>query len=139
MTAMTADHLGRQKGRCSAGRTACGELFRHARTSAASWSLVYLAANVKCPHVHYLQMTLNDMPHAFCIWKLCEDVDHAKADPRCAIQMLSEAQGMHDDVLELKVRAAILGNRITRLDNPITNCKLAQLNARASELLSKYH
>lgn len=42
---------------------------------------------------------------------------------------------MHDDVLDLKVRAAMLGNRITRLDNPITNSRLAQLNAQAMQLL----
>ena len=42
---------------------------------------------------------------------------------------------MHDDVLELKVKAAILGNRITRLDSVPTNLKLAELDAKARALM----
>ena len=52
--------------------------------------------------------------------------------------MLMDAQNMHDEVLELKVRTAVLGNRLVRLDNPITNQKLALLSSRAAELLNKY-
>lgn len=51
------------------------------------------------------------------------------------MQMYIKSQDLHDSVLDLKVRAAMLANRLVRLDNPITNSKLAELDARAKSLI----
>ncbi len=45
-----------------------------------------------------------------------------------------EAQKMRDGALELTVLTAIAANRLTRLDNPIMNNKLATLQREAEEL-----
>ena len=50
------------------------------------------------------------------------------------MQMMLEAQKMMDGALELKVLTAISANRLTRLDNPIMNSKLAALQRQAEEL-----
>jgi hypothetical protein len=46
-----------------------------------------------------------------------------------ALQMLLEAQGMQERVLELRVQSAITSNRLVRLNNPATSRKLATLHA----------
>ena len=42
---------------------------------------------------------------------------------------------MAEQALELKVTAAIVGNRVTRLNNPMMAAKLAELKQRAEQLL----
>lgn len=49
--------------------------------------------------------------------------------PFSPLQMLLEAQGMQERVLELRVQAAITSNRLVRLNNPATARKLATLHA----------
>lgn len=51
------------------------------------------------------------------------------------MQMVLEAQKMTDQALELKVMAAILGNRLTRLNNPIMSAKLDEMKRHAEALL----
>lgn len=46
-----------------------------------------------------------------------------------------EAQRMTDQALELKVMAAIVGNRLTRLNNPMMVAKLQEMKRHAEELL----
>ena len=50
-------------------------------------------------------------------------------------QMVLEAQKMAEQALELKVMAAIVGNGVTRLNNPMMAAKLAELKQRAEQLL----
>ena len=50
--------------------------------------------------------------------------------------MVLEAQKMLDQALELKVMAAIVGNRITRLNNPMLAAKLREMKERAEQLLN---
>ena len=47
------------------------------------------------------------------------------------MQMLREAEKMHDEALELKVAVAIVGNRMIRLDNPIISGRLSAMKAQA--------
>lgn len=42
---------------------------------------------------------------------------------------------MTDQALELKVMAAIVGNRLTRLNNPMMVAKLQEMKRHAEELL----
>ena len=49
--------------------------------------------------------------------------------------MTLEAQRMTDQALELKVMAAIVGNRLTRLNNPVMAAKLQEMKRHARELL----
>ena len=51
------------------------------------------------------------------------------------LQMVLEAQKMAEQALELKVMAAIVGIRVTRLNNPMMAAKLAELKQRAEQLL----
>ena len=46
-----------------------------------------------------------------------------------------EAQRMTDQALELKVMAAIVGNRLTRLNNRMMAAKLQEMKRHAEELL----
>ena len=59
---------------------------------------------------------------------LCDDADR--------VQMLEEAQQMTDQALELQVMAAILGNRLTRLNNPMLAAKLKEMKQRAEAILA---
>ena len=52
------------------------------------------------------------------------------------VQMLEEAQHMTDQALELQVMAAILGNRLTRLNNPMLAAKLKEMKQRAEVILA---
>lgn len=52
------------------------------------------------------------------------------------VQMFLECQKMHDEVLEVKVQAAITSNKLLRIDNPIMNDKLASLKRKADECLA---
>lgn len=49
--------------------------------------------------------------------------------------MLLETQKMSDEALELHVMAAMAGNRVLRMDNPIVNGKLAAMHAQIDALL----
>ena len=49
--------------------------------------------------------------------------------------MVLEARRMADQALELKVMAAIVGNRVTRLNNPMLAGKLQELKRHAEQLL----
>ena len=51
------------------------------------------------------------------------------------VQMVLEAQRMAHQALELKVMAAIVGNRVTRLNSPMLAAKLHELRRRAEQLL----
>lgn len=51
------------------------------------------------------------------------------------MQLVMEAQKMADQALELKVMAAIVGNRVTRLNSPMLAAKLRELKQRAEQLL----
>ena len=51
------------------------------------------------------------------------------------VQLIMEAQRMSDQALELKVMAAIVGNRVTRLNSPLLAAKLQELQRRAEQLL----
>ena len=51
-------------------------------------------------------------------------------------QMLEEAQRMTDQALELQVMAAILGNRLIRLNNPIMATKLKEMKERAEAIMT---
>jgi hypothetical protein len=42
--------------------------------------------------------------------------------------MLLETQKMSDETLELHMLAAMAGNRVLRMDNPIVNTKLAAMH-----------
>ena len=50
--------------------------------------------------------------------------------------MLEEAQQMTDQALELQVMAAILGNRLTRLNNPMLAAKLMEMKQRAEAIMA---
>ena len=52
------------------------------------------------------------------------------------VQMLEEAQHMTDQALELQVMAAILGNRLTRLNNPMLAAKLKEMKQRAEAIMA---
>jgi hypothetical protein len=49
--------------------------------------------------------------------------------------MMLEAQRMTDQAMELKVMAAIVGNRLTRLNSPMMAAKLQEMKRHAEELL----
>ena len=51
--------------------------------------------------------------------------------------MVLEAQKMAEQALELKVMAAIVGNRVARLNSPMMAAKLAELKQRAEQLLKR--
>lgn len=51
------------------------------------------------------------------------------------MQMYVRSADLHDSVLDLKVKAAVLANRLVRLDNPMTNSRLAELDAKAQCLI----
>lgn len=53
------------------------------------------------------------------------------------MQMVLEAQKMTDQALELKVMAAVLGNRLTRLNSPMMSAKLQEMKRHAEELLRR--
>ena len=48
-------------------------------------------------------------------------------------KMTLELDGMHSKTLELRVKAAILGNRLVRLDNPILLAKMESLADKLSK------
>ena len=48
------------------------------------------------------------------------------------IQMLAEAQQLHDQVLEARCRLAVTTNRLVRLDNPIAAAQLAAIQVHTS-------
>ncbi|KAK9861362.1 hypothetical protein WJX84_011503 [Apatococcus fuscideae] len=51
-------------------------------------------------------------------------------------QMLAQAHQMQNEVLELRVQTAIVGNEIARLDNPILRAKLQSLSLTADRILA---
>eukprot|EP00803_Ostreobium_quekettii_P003925 evm.model.scf_2161.1 EVM.evm.TU.scf_2161.1 scf_2161:6403-12779(+) len=51
--------------------------------------------------------------------------------------MLLEAQELSDQLLEMRVRTAIVGNRVSRLNSPIIHKKLRVLNERAEGALER--
>ena len=51
------------------------------------------------------------------------------------MQMLRETEKMQDEALELKVAAAIVSNRMIRLDNPIINSRLTAMKAQADAIM----
>ena len=52
------------------------------------------------------------------------------------MQLLSDAQEMHDATLDMRVKAALLSNRLARLDSILVAEKFAGLLQRADELLA---
>ena len=50
--------------------------------------------------------------------------------------MMAEARQMQNDILELRVKTAITGNEIARLDNPILRAKLQELSVTADRILA---
>eukprot|EP00198_Chlamydomonas_reinhardtii_P000792 XP_001690127.1 predicted protein [Chlamydomonas reinhardtii] len=58
-------------------------------------------------------------------------------DPIKALEMmLLEAQAMRDEVLDLRVQAALTSNRLVRLDNPMLRDRISRLKAEAAEALA---
>lgn len=52
------------------------------------------------------------------------------------MQLLSDAQEMQDATLDMRVKAALLSNRLARLDSILVAEKFAGLLQRADELLA---
>lgn len=50
------------------------------------------------------------------------------------LQMMVEALSMGDQVLDLRVQAALMGNRLVRLDNPVIRAKVALLGRKAADV-----
>ena len=55
----------------------------------------------------------------------------------CGLQVLHEAQEIHDSVLDMRVQAALLNNRLARMDSILVADKFAALLARADRLLAR--
>ena len=53
------------------------------------------------------------------------------------LQVLHEVQDMHDDVLNMRVHAALNNNRLARMDSILVADKFAALLARADKLLAR--
>ena len=51
------------------------------------------------------------------------------------MQMLLEAQKMTDEALGLACQAAVLSNRLIRIDNPIVSAQLADMAAQCRHML----
>jgi hypothetical protein len=51
--------------------------------------------------------------------------------------MLLHAEQMHDQAMALRVRVAIHGNRLARLDNPVLLDAFKSLKQRADELMAQ--
>lgn len=49
--------------------------------------------------------------------------------------MMIEVQELQEQMLELRVRAAIGGNKLARLDNPLLDVKIRKLKRKAQEAL----
>lgn len=50
--------------------------------------------------------------------------------------MMLDAEKMHDEAMLLKVQAAVVSNRMLRLDNPIMNDRLKALKRKADEAMA---
>ena len=72
--------------------------------------------------------------------ELCKSEEHAQLvqgiDARID-KMRLELEAMHFQTLELRVQAAIAGNRAVRLDNPIIAARMASLHETLLELLQE--
>lgn len=70
--------------------------------------------------------------------ELCRSEEHAQLvqgiDARID-KMRLELEAMHFQTLELRVQAAIAGNRAVRLDNPIVAARMASLRESLLEML----
>lgn len=56
--------------------------------------------------------------------------------PMWCLQMLVEAQTLHDQVLEARCRMAVTANRLVRLDNPIAAAQLAGIQVQYTPALA---
>ena len=53
-------------------------------------------------------------------------------------QLMLDAQDMHDQVLHMRVEAALLNNRVARMDSVLVYDKFQALTRRCDELLARH-
>ena len=54
------------------------------------------------------------------------------------MQVLQGAEEMHDELLSMRVEAALLGNRLARMDSVLVAEQFADMLLKADQLLAKY-